>query len=125
VQVPTQWQVAGWYQDGPKPGEPGPAAILGHVDSDVGPAVFARVHELHPGAVLWVDSAAGTKRFRVTGTAEFPKDHFPTEQVYLPTLDPMLQLITCGGTFDRVTGHYRDNVVVSAVLDDARGTAAR
>jgi hypothetical protein len=33
-----------------------------------------------------------------------------------------LRLITCGGTFDRSTGHYRSNVVVYARLAD--GAAA-
>jgi hypothetical protein len=26
----------------------------------------------------------------------------------------VLRLITCGGSFDRSTGHYRDNVIVYA-----------
>ncbi len=28
---------------------------------------------------------------------------------------PRLVLVTCGGPFDRVAGHYRDNVVLTAV----------
>jgi len=36
--------------------------------------------------------------------------------VYLPVLRPQLRLVTCGGSFDSSTGHYRDNVVVSADL---------
>ena len=27
---------------------------------------------------------------------------------------PVLRLITCGGSFDRGSGHYRDNVIVYA-----------
>jgi hypothetical protein len=46
VQVPTRWAVAGWYAPGPRPGEPGSAVILGHVDSKGGPAVFFRLHQL-------------------------------------------------------------------------------
>jgi hypothetical protein len=34
--------------------------------------------------------------------------------VYLPTLQPTLRLVTCGGAFDAVSGHYVDNVVVFA-----------
>jgi hypothetical protein len=33
-----------------------------------------------------------------------------------PTRRPVLRLITCGGSFDRATGHYRDNVIVDASL---------
>jgi hypothetical protein len=28
--------------------------------------------------------------------------------------EPVLRLITCGGSFDRSTGHYRDNIIVFA-----------
>jgi hypothetical protein len=28
----------------------------------------------------------------------------------------MLRLVTCGGAFDRSTGHYTDNVIVFASL---------
>jgi hypothetical protein len=27
---------------------------------------------------------------------------------------PLLRLITCGGSFDHATGHYRDNLIVYA-----------
>ena len=39
---------------------------------------------------------------------------FPTDDVYAPDLAPSLRLITCGGSFDRDTGSYRDNVIVYA-----------
>src|SRR5918997_6984048 len=39
VAVPTDPEVAGWYAEGPRPGQQGPAVILGHVDSTDGPAV--------------------------------------------------------------------------------------
>lgn len=48
-----------------------------------------------------------------------PKAAFPTARVYAPTPVPELRLATCGRTFDRATGHYRDNVVVDAVADTA------
>jgi hypothetical protein len=36
--------------------------------------------------------------------------------VYFPTLTPTLRLVTCGGEFDRATGHYRSNFIVFASL---------
>ena len=53
----------------------------------------------------------------MTAVDRYPKDRFPTEQVYGSTPLPELRLITCGGVFDRDARSYRDNVVVSAVLD--------
>lgn len=115
VGVPVDYQSAGWYSQGPRPGEPGSAVILGHVDSKTGPAVFFRATDLRPGAVILVDRAGGEpSRFVVTSLARYPKDRFPTDEVYFPTLRPELRLVTCGGSFDSATGHYRDNVVVYA-----------
>jgi len=54
--------------------------------------------------------------FRVLTTRRYPKDKFPTDEVYAPTPNAQLRLITCGGAFDRSSGHYRDNIVVYAVL---------
>jgi hypothetical protein len=125
VEVPPRWLVAGWYQQGPAPGQPGPAAILGHVDSNTGPAVFARLDELRAGNEVLVDSGGQTLHFQVIGSEEVAKDRFPSEEVYLPTLDPVLRLITCGGVFDPVTGHYRDNVIVSAALVPPAGGLSR
>jgi hypothetical protein len=36
--------------------------------------------------------------------------------VFGPSPDPILRLITCGGSFDRSQRSYRDNVVVTARL---------
>jgi hypothetical protein len=48
MEVPAVDQ-AGWYEPGPRPGEAGPAVIVGHVDSRRGPAVFFWLQELRPG----------------------------------------------------------------------------
>jgi len=115
VQVPTDFGVAGWYADGPRPGQAGPAVILGHVDSRRGPGVFYPLAGVAPGTEVHVDRAdGGTATFRVTGVQTVAKDGFPTEQVYAPTLQSSLRLVTCGGPFDRAAGSYRDNVIVSA-----------
>ncbi|MDP9417935.1 MAG: class F sortase [Actinomycetota bacterium] len=115
VEVPRNPDSAGWYAGGPRPGQKGPAVILGHLDSARGPAVFARLPTLRPGDVVLVDRADGTTaRFAVQRLERHRKDRFPSDAVYFPTLRPELRLVTCGGTIDPVTGHYRDNVIVFA-----------
>jgi sortase (surface protein transpeptidase) len=117
IEVPHAWNTAGWYDQGPRPGQPGPAVILGHVDSKTGPAVFYRLRELRPGDIVRVGLTDGRiLLFRVQRTERYPKDKFPTEAVYFPTLDRELRLITCGGDFDYATGSYVDNIVVYATL---------
>jgi hypothetical protein len=46
----------------------------------------------------------------------YPKNEFPTDEVYAPTPNPQLRLITCGGEFDYNHRSYLDNEVVYAVL---------
>jgi hypothetical protein len=87
------------------------------VDSKSGPAVFYRLRDLRPGDTVRVGLTNGrTLVFRVERTERYPKDKFPTEAVYFPTLDRELRLITCGGDFDYAKGSYVDNIVVYAVL---------
>lgn len=117
LDVPHSWALVGWYAGGPRPGDAGPAVLLGHVDSFSGPAVFARLGELRPGDAVDVLGADGqTERFRVGSVRRFAKSRFPTDEVYLPTLRPELRLVTCGGAFNRASGHYVDNVIVFADL---------
>jgi Sortase domain len=121
VEVPSgphQWEEAGWYAGGTRPGDPGSAVILGHVDSRVsGPAVFYRLPDLRRGDRVEVVRADGSRvRFSVQRVEEYPKARFPTADVYYPTLTPMLRLVTCGGAFDRKLRHYVDNVIVFATI---------
>jgi hypothetical protein len=117
VQVPGRWEVAGWYAPGPRPGDPGSAVILGHVDSTRGPAVFYRLRELRPGDEIDITRAdRSSVRFVVERTAQYLKTRFPTDEVYYPTLAPALRLVTCGGQFDFTTGHYRSNIIVFATI---------
>jgi hypothetical protein len=117
IEVPHDWNTAGWYDRGPRPGQPGPAVILGHVDSRTGPAVFFRLRALRPRDVVRVGLADGRILvFRVQRVQRYPKDEFPTEAVYFPTLNRELRLITCGGGFDYAARSYLDNIVVYATL---------
>lgn len=114
---------AGWYRGSSSPGEPGPAIIVGHVDTARdGPAVFFRLRELTAGDTISVRTDNRTVvRFTVTRVASYPKKSFPSEEVYGATPTPSLRLITCGGSFDRDRGSYRSNIVVFATaLPDSR-----
>lgn len=118
LEAPTDFDRAGWYADGPTPGEFGPAVIGAHVDSKAGPALFYRLGALRPGARVSVARQDGsTATFVVDRVARYAKADFPTSLVYGDTKGRAeLRLITCGGAFDRVSGHYVDNVVVFAHL---------
>lgn len=115
MEVPKDHHVAGWYSFGPTPGEKGPAVITGHVNSYLGPSVFANLSKLEKGQTIEVKRADGTTaKFKVNGVKQFSQKAFPTEQVYGNIEHAGLRLITCGGNFNYLTGQYSDNTVVFA-----------
>lgn len=115
LSVPTAFENAGWWRDGPEPGEPGPAVIAGHVDSRTGPAVFYRIRELHAGDQVLVDRVDGTTAtFVIERMEQHSKNSFPTESVYGDTTSSELRLVTCGGIFDTAAHRYVDNIIAYA-----------
>jgi Sortase domain len=120
ITVPGSADEVGFYTGGPTPGQLGPAVLAGHVDSAHGPGVFYRLGAVKPGDVINVSRADGSiTAFRVDKVATYPKDQFPTEEVYRGDFThAQIRLVTCGGTFDKVR-HYLGNVVVFAHLESA------
>ena len=117
LQVPPSGFPAGWYTGAPTPGELGPAILAGHVDWSGQPGVFSRLRELTPDAQVTVTRQDGSAAvFRVTQVKQYPKDKFPTDVVYGDLDHPGLRLITCGGSFDRQTRNYEDNIIAFADL---------
>jgi hypothetical protein len=116
LRAPVDYARAGWYAEGTVPGDVGPAVIAGHVDSRKGPAVFFWLYKLHPDDLIQVQRGDRWVIFRVVATARYPKDRFPTAEVYGPTPDAQLRLITCGGVFNKTRRSYVDNMVVYAVV---------
>ena len=125
VQVPTNFQEPGWFRLGPSPGQVGSAVILGHVDSYQGPAVFFRLRSLQSGDQVEVSLADGMiARFVVNTVATYPKEQFPAQQVYASHGYSALQLVTCGGQFDKRAGSYLSNVVAYTTLVSTTPAAA-
>lgn len=122
METPKDPAKAGWYRPGTTPGAIGPSVIAGHVTWDGVPAVFFKLTELEPGDRIDVSRADGTTAvFTVDRTATYPKDDFPTVEVYRNLDHAGLRLITCGGDYSRENSRYADNVVVYASLTGHRG----
>ncbi|MFF7154767.1 class F sortase [Streptomyces sp. NPDC008139] len=118
--VPEDPGQVGWWSDGPRPGDPGAAIVVGHVDSLTGPAAFYGLSTLRPGDPITVDRADHTHLdFTVRALRQYEKDAFPDDQVYATAGPPTLRLITCGGAYAGPEGGgYLDNVVVYATPAD-------
>jgi hypothetical protein len=125
VEVPplSQPMQAAWYSNGPTPGSLGPAVVLGHVNGDGKPGIFADLHRVQPGQEIDVDRADGqTAVFTISHIETVAKDAFPTQRVYGNTPDAQLRLITCGGSLNQAAHNYLSNVIVYATLTSARAT---
>lgn len=111
----------GWYDQGPTPGQYGPAVIVGHVDTTTGPAVFHDLKNLDDGDRIEVtreDHSVAV--FEVTRIERYGKERLPVADVYGDFSRPNLRLITCGGRWVGGETGYADNLVVYASLVQAR-----
>ncbi|MEH0983259.1 class F sortase [Micromonospora sp. CPCC 205556] len=115
-------QEAGWYDQGPTPGQYGPAVIVGHVDTTTGPAVFHGLKELREGDTVEVTREdRRVAVFEVDQVERYDKDRLPADEIFGDFSRPNLRLITCGGRWVGGETGYADNVVVYASLVKARG----
>ena len=116
LNVPEDVDELGWWV-GSKPmgSTVGTTLIAGHVDSAVaGLGYFATLTELKAGDPITVVDGVGEKwRFAVSETQQIGKGSLPQE-LFDTTGERKLALVTCGGEFDRATGHYTDNYIVWA-----------
>ena len=113
---------AGWYREGPSPGEYGPAIVVGHVDTKDRPAVFHRLKDLVPGARIEIARRDRTVAvFEVNTVQQYDKQALPLS-VYQDYTRPALRLITCGGNWVGGDTGYADNIVVFASLVSSRPT---
>jgi sortase (surface protein transpeptidase) len=125
VEVPENPARAGWFDQGPVPGQLGSSVVLGHVDSVDGPAVFFELAQLEPGSTVEVRLAGGSvATFRVDRVATYANEDFPAQEVYAG--DPArraLNLVTCGGEYDAARGGWQSNVVVFTSFVSETGPA--
>jgi hypothetical protein len=115
--VPADIHELGWWADGAAPGDPsGSIVIAGHIDSaTAGAGALFSLNTARPGTVIQVTTADGrTRSYKVVSVKTMLKANLPTD-IWSQHGRNHLELVTCGGPFDPVTRHYRDNVVVTAV----------
>lgn len=115
--TPTSIHKPGWWRDGAAAGaKTGSILVAGHVDSaKEGPGAFYKLHLLRAGDRVEVRTTGGrTLAYRVVSVRNYRKSALPTS-VWSRKGAARLVLVTCGGPFDAASGHYLDNVVVTAV----------
>lgn len=112
---PPDGHLIGWYEPGPRPGEPSNAVLDGHADWSGKPAVFWRLKELKAGDEIFVRAGPELRfRFVVSDVRQHRAEEAPLAEVFGPTPRSVLTLITCGGVFDYGRREYEDRIVVRA-----------
>jgi sortase (surface protein transpeptidase) len=106
----------GWYRYSSSPGDPGASVLAAHVDYGGSPGAFYNLRMVLPGDVLEVEMDDGTViAYEVTGNTLYDKTELPAGELFRKDGESVLQLITCGGTFDPDRRSYEANLVVTAV----------
>jgi hypothetical protein len=113
---PTGPWVVAWYENLGSLGQAGNVVMAGHIDFwNVGPSVFYNLAAIQPGDEIIVSGDDGKRYpFTVAWVNQFDSTAMPIDEVAGPTPDQSLTLITCGGAFDYVNGHYLQRTVVRA-----------
>lgn len=112
---------AGWFDQGPTPGEFGPAVIVGHADTKDGPSIFFSLPELKPGARVEITRRdRSVAIFEINSVERFGKSKLPADRVYGDYTRPGLRLITCGGQWIGGSIGYQDNIVAFASLVETK-----
>lgn len=111
----TAWDV-GWYKDGGQPGQDGAMLIDGHVnDSFNTPGIFAGLNALEDGDIMTIERGDGqVYTYRVVQIEVKPAALVNMSRLLSPITNDRqgLNLITCGGTYNRKTGTYSDRILV-------------
>jgi hypothetical protein len=113
--LPDNPQQIGWWSSGAGPGSTfGSVVLAGHVDDHkLGIGALYNIGKLSIGDLIWVDSTAGRRAYRVAARRVYKKSSLPGD-VFAQAIPERLVLITCTSPYDRKTRTYEANVVVYA-----------
>jgi LPXTG-site transpeptidase (sortase) family protein len=114
--VPDNLWVSGWLSSGARPGQAGSSVIAGHRGIDT-PALFSHLEDLKPGDRVQVSDAGGGELvYEVTRVASLDLSFASQVEVFGPTSQQQLVLITCFGQYLRSTRTYDHRLVVFSRL---------
>ncbi|WP_239421893.1 class F sortase [Bacillus sp. CGMCC 1.16541] len=123
--VPDDGETVAWFEPGTVPGREGNAVLAGHVDDKTGPAIFYHLEKLEVGdEVLVSDENGQVLTFVVKEKEAYPRDEAPIRDIFGPTYNRQLNLITCTGLFDRKKGTHEERLVVYTELKSTGTTAS-
>lgn len=116
IAVPTNVHFAGWYISSDKPGDDGLSIIDGHVSGKYTDGIFKSLSTLVDGDDIVIEYGNGTKKeFKVVEVKTLPEQEAGDFLlIKREDIGRQLNLITCGGIFNRDTQRYADRTIVVA-----------
>lgn len=115
IDVPKGGINAARYKLGPKPGQTGNAIIVGHYGTwkNGQGSVFDNLQKLKKGDKIFVEDDKGKSiTFIVTKTQRYDPSAVAPEVFISSDGKAHLNIITCGGTRNKITKHYPNRLVV-------------
>lgn len=116
MRVPDNLWVSAWLSSSAQPGHAGNAVIAGHRGIGA-PGLFAHLEKVRPGDKIRVSDANHAELvYEVMRVAALDLGADTQLQVFGPTTQQQLVLITCFGRYSRATGTYDHRLVVFSRL---------
>ena len=118
VAVPNNIHLAGWFRDTVLPGKKGLSIIDGHVDGRTSAGIFKSLGNLKQDDQFTVEMGNGSsKTFKIKKVSTIDTSLANNELFSQdPLIKSQLNLITCGGTFDKQSKQYDKRVIAVSEL---------
>ncbi len=117
VGVPLGRNNAAWFNAGPRPGESGNAVITGHygIWKNGVPTVFNNLYKLRLGDKIYVKDKKGSVITFVVKKKKTYNQNDDVTDVFIASDDNAhLNIITCQGTWNKITQSYPGRLVIFA-----------
>ena len=116
MDIPSNNSDVAWFSLGAVPGKKGSAVIAGHLDGMSGkPAIFWNLHKLEIGNDIYIIDNSGDKKcFQVVSIEKYETGSAPMEKIFGLNDGVYLNLITCGGRWNKTKNNYSERLVVFA-----------
>lgn len=116
IAVPTNVHLAGWYINSVRPGEEGLSIMDGHKDGTTLGGIFKNVEKLKKGDNLSIEYGDATiKEFKVVDVKKVSiEDAFDLMYEKREAIERQLNLVSCGGRYNKEKRTYDDRIIVIA-----------
>jgi len=116
ISVPSNVHMAGWYVNSKKPGDDGLSIVDGHVSGRYNDGIFKELSSAKIGSVFSIEFGdLSVRKFEIVEVKQLPESQSADFLLkYDESIKAQLNLITCGGKFNKDSATFDDRVIVVA-----------